>query len=424
MPIWSNETMKAKITKRMLDSLRQQARSKQKTLYCWDAELIGFGALATRTGAASFFVEYRLGGRAGRNRRFSLGRYGKLTPDEARRFAKEKLGEIARGIDVAEVAQEQQRRISSGTFKDICERYLTINGRGKKSWPETRRLLEWDAIPALGSKPIVSITRGDVAAMLDEVSSRSPSVARALFAAIRPLFRWVTDRGLIEHNPILDMKGPSPLAKRKRTLNEAEIIAFWKATNFLGWPFAHIYKLLLLTGQRREEVAGMRWEEIDFHRAIWRLPSKEEYQPQRTKNGEEHIVHLSPQALEIISELPREERGLVFTTTGVTSVSGFSKAKTRLDCGMSAKLGRDLRLWRNHDLRRTMSTMMGEHLDIDQSVIDRIQNHITGVADGLKGTYQQQKYLPKRKVALLAWGAFIETLVFRVIQKEDRAVSA
>src|SRR5262249_29186905 len=154
---------------------------------------------------------YRLGGRAGRNRRLSLGRYGKLTPDEARRFAKEKLGDVARGIDIAEVAQEQQRRLSSGTFKDICERYLTINVRGKKILHETRRLLEWDAIPTLGSRPIVSISRGDVAAMLDKVSSRSPSVARALFAAIRPLFRWATDRSLIEHNPILDLKGPSPL---------------------------------------------------------------------------------------------------------------------------------------------------------------------------------------------------------------------
>jgi integrase len=165
----------------------------------------------------------------------------------------------------------------------------------------------------------------------------------------------------------------------------------------------------------------MRWEEIDFHRAIWRLPSKEEYQPQRTKNGEEHVIHLSPQVLAIIAELPKEEGGLVFTTTGATSVSGFSKAKARLDCEMNAKLGRDLRPWRNHDLRRTMSTMMGEHLDIDQGVIDRIQNHITGVADGLKGVYQQQRYLQKRKDALLAWGAFIESLVST--QAENRQVS-
>jgi integrase len=403
--------MKDKITKRTVDALRQKAQGEGKTLYCWDLELTGFGALATKTGAASYFVEYRLGGRGSRNRRLSLGRHGNLTPDEARKLAKEKLGDVARGVDVAQAAQDQRRKLASGTFREVCERYLTLNGKANKSWPETRRLVEWDAVPRLGSKPMVSVMRSDVAAMLDDVCLRSPAVGRALFAALRPMFRWATDRGIIEVNPILNLKGPAPLAKRKRTLDENEVRVFWAAAGLLDWPFAPLYRLLLLTGQRREEVAGMRWEEVDFEKLIWRLPSKEEYQPQRTKNGLEHIVDLNSPALVILNALPGERRGLVFTTTGATPVSGFSKAKVRLDVLMEKEFGSELRPWRNHDLRRTMSTMMAEHLGIDEGVIDRIQNHITGVSDGLKGVYQQQQYRQKRKAAMIAWGSFVELLV-------------
>ncbi|MGA7327335.1 MAG: tyrosine-type recombinase/integrase [Rhodomicrobium sp.] len=402
---------KGRITKRLVDELIADAKSAGKALYRWDETLTGFGVLATRTGAASYFIEYRLGGRSAPNRRFSIGKHGTLTPDEARRSAKELLGKVAAGRDVAAEKRDGQRKLATGNFKEVAERYLSLSGNGNKSWPETRRLIEFDAIPVLGKKPMAAITRGDVASLLDKVSLRSPSVARALFAALRPMFRWATDRSIIEQNPILDLKGPPPVAKRRRTLDENELIAFWRAASLLDWPFCPVYRLLLLTGQRREEVAGMRWDELDLDKGIWRLPSKEEYQPQRTKNGEEHFVDLSPQALLILKGILGERRGLVFTTTGETPVSGFSKVKMRLDKLMSKELGVPMRLWRTHDLRRTLSTMMAEHLDIDEGVIDRIQNHITGTRDGLKGVYQQQQYRDKRRRALLDWGAYVEGLV-------------
>jgi integrase len=402
----------AKITKRLIDGLVADAKSAGKTLYRWDETLTGFGVLATKTGATSYFVEYRLGGRNAPNKRLSIGKHGALTPEEGRRIAKEMLGKVAAGRDVAQEKRDGQRKLAAGSFKDIAERYLSLNGNGNKCWPETRRLIEWDAIRALGNKPIVTITRSDIAMLLDNVSSRSPSVARALFAALRPMFRWATDRGIIEHNPILDLRGPPPLAKRKRTLDEDELQAFWRATALLDWPFCPVYRLLLLTGQRREEVAGMRWEELNLNDGVWRLPSKEEHQPQRTKNGQEHIVDLSIQSLLILNDLPGERRGLVFTTTGETPVSGFSKVKMRLDVLMSRELCGPVRLWRTHDLRRTVSTMMAEHLGIDEGVIDRIQNHITGTRDGLKGVYQQQQYRAKRRQALHAWGAHIDRLTY------------
>ncbi len=243
-----------------------------------------------------------------------------------------------------------------------------MNGQDNKSWPETRRLLEHDAVPAFGNKPMASITRADVAALIDETSARSRSVSRSLFAQLRPLFKWALDRGAIDVNPIAGFKGPNPLAARERTLDHVEIKAFWEATELLDWPFAHIYQLLLLTGQRREEVGGMRWEEVKLKEGVWRLPSKEEYKPQRTKNGKAHVVDLSSSSRREFENLAGEQDGLVFTNTGTTPVSGFSKAKSRLDDHMSAilqtRFNKTLRPWRIHDLRRTAATLMAEDLHV------------------------------------------------------------
>ncbi len=126
------------------------------------------------------------------------------------------------------------------------------------------------------------------------------------------------------------MKGPPPPAARKHVLDHDEIRAFWISTAALDWPFAPFYRLLLLTGQRREEVAGMRWEEITLEKGIWRLPSKEVYQPQRTKNGEEHFVDLSPQAVTILDALPGARRVRVYHDRKDTDQRFLEKSR----CGL------------------------------------------------------------------------------------------
>jgi integrase len=394
-----------KITKRLVDSTLAQAKSEERTIYTWDTDLTGFGFVATKTGRASYFIEYRLGGRGTQSKRVTIGKHGALTPDEARKAAKDRLGEVAKGRDVAQERKDTRRKLAAGTFRDAVEKYLSLNGKTNKSWSETRRLLEYDAVKALGSKPMVSVTRADVAELLDDTAQRSHSVARALFAALRPMFRWCRDRGIIEVNSISDLKGPAPLASRDRVLDREEIKAFWRATDAIGWPFGPVYKLLLLTGQRcHEEVAAMTWREVDLAKTVWTIPAD------HAKNGREHEVDLSPQALAVLDSLLFERKGLVFTTTGKTAVSGFSHVKARIDTLMTASLGRELKPWRNHDLRRTMATLMGEELEIDPGVIERVLNHISGSQGGLQGIYQRQQYRQKRKQALHSWGAWIEQL--------------
>ena len=97
--------------------------------------------------------------------------------------------------------------------------------------------------------------------------------------ALMPVFKWAVERGAIDINPMTDLTRPKPAPRRKRVLDHAEIRAMWTAADALDWPFGPFYKLLLLTGARREEVAGMRWPELDLQRRIWRLPPAEEFQP-------------------------------------------------------------------------------------------------------------------------------------------------
>src|SRR5262249_32255532 len=154
---------------------------------------------------------------------------------------------------------------------------------------------------------------------------------------------------------------------------------------------------------RRDEVSGMQWTEIDFNTGIWTIPKE------RTKNGVAHIVHLSPQALDILrpallgAAFSSRPSGFVFTTTGKTGINGYSDAKDKLD----ALLPQDIPAWRIHDLRRTASTLMGERGFAAPHIIEKILNH---APEKLKKIYQRSQNLPERKRALEVWGKYVDRL--------------
>lgn len=378
--------MKLKITKSTVNSIRETAQRTTKRLYVFDTELQGFGLSVTAKGRASYFVEYRMPNK----RRLSIGPHGRLTPQEARKEAKSLLGDVAKGIDVA------RRPRDKITFAEAFEIYIKKNGRDNKSWDETRRILIYDALPAWGQKPISDIKRTDVAQLIDVVSARTPSGARALFAQLRPMFRWCVERGHMEHNSTADLKAPSTSKARDRILTDEEIVQVWKAAEPSWFPFGPIVRLLILTGQRISEVAGMSHDEIEG--GTWIIPGA------RTKNGKQHQVDLHLLTLRILDKLP-PANDLLFTTTGRTPPSGFSKAKAKLDANLPA-----LPHWRFHDLRRTCASGMAA-LGILPNVIERILNHQSGSNAGLVGVYQRHHYRAERRDATLAWGDYVKNLV-------------
>jgi integrase len=401
----------------------------------FDRVLPGFGLRVAAGGRKTWFVMYRVDGKKVRETIGTLAVVSKV--EKARDLARESLRQAQAGVHPVEQRRAAKRTAgmnaqNPNSFRGVgelyIERYASKNTK-LSTWREARRQLEIDVFPKWGDRPIREITRHDVVELLDGITDRgSPVQANRTLARLRTLFNWAVDREIIAASPITRMKRPTVEKERSRTLSDDEIRLFWLGCDRLGWPFGPISKLLLLTAQRRTEVAGMRWSEISLDQRLWTIPRE------RAKNDREHVVHLSDLAVEIIEALPRftkaetnragqgTEVDLVFTTTGERHVSGYGKAKARLDKHMLdllreelANAGKDplnamIGEWILHDLRRTAATGMAK-LNIAPHVVDRILNHVSGTIRGVAAVYNRHAYLEERKAALDAWGWYIETRV-------------
>ncbi len=401
-----------KISKASVDALIAEAKAAAGAVFLWDSELAGFGAKAVSSGTCSYVLQYRLGGRGTQAKRITLGRHGRLTPDEARRIAKTELGKVSSGVDVAEHRKEKREKLAGLTFAEAIENFLNVHAEQTRYWKEKRARLTSADVKALANKPLSTVSKRHVADAIDRAKARSEAAARLLFADLRPFFKWAHEREHLDANPMAGLRAPKLSEARERTLEEHEIKGFWKAASEASWPFASIYKLLLLTGARREEVAGMKWSELDLDAGVWLLPGV------RTKNGRDHRIPLAPQAIAILDRfsiaaikagLGYNDGDLVFSTTGETSPSGFSRAKLALDARMLEHLGAKFKPWRVHDLRRTCATGM-ENLGVDTRVVETALNHVSGTKAGIVGVYQRAEHREAVKAAFEAWGAHVASL--------------
>jgi integrase len=199
---------------------------------------------------------------------------------------------------------------------------------------------------------------------------------------------------------------PSAEQSRDRVLDVNELRLVWHAAGDLGFPFGPIVRLLILTGQRRGEIGGMEWKELDFETPpLLTIPAA------RSKNRRQHAVPLSPQAIETIKSLPRFSGAKFVFSPGMTAPSGFSKAKERLDC-MITKLngGEPIAPWILHDIRRSVATGLAG-LGVNLPVIERCLNHVSGSLGGIVSIYQKHSFSDEMRAAFDAWGRRIESLV-------------
>ena len=293
----------------------------------FDAAFPSLALRVTSGGHKSWSLFYRTGGRL---RRFTLGTYPALKPADARREASRILEKVAAGADP--LAEKKARRYvrlpEEETFDAVVQEYLERYAKKNTAfttYTETKRVLEGDDLKAWQKRPMASISRRDVNEVIDAIAVRAEIQANRTLAKLRTLFNWAVEKDRIAVSPIEGMKPPTREQARDRALTDDEISWFWTACEASGWPFGPLAQLLLLTGQRRDEVAGMEWGEVDFKRMTWIIPRH------KAKNGRAHEVHVSAAALAILRALPRIGDGLVFTTTGKTPVSGFSRSKRRLD---------------------------------------------------------------------------------------------
>jgi integrase len=282
---------------------------------------------------------------------------GAVTLDAAREVARQWLALIRKGIDPAAEARrredaerrarEAERVQNECRFERVAADYLKRKVAGQRRAREAERIVRGELIAAWGDKPIGEVTRRDLVTLVERIDDRpAPIYAQLVFAHARSLFNWAINRGSygLEHAPTDRVRVGDLVSRRKsprqRVLSDDELRCLWKASGRLGYPWAPLFRLLLLTGTRRTEAAGARWREFDLERSTWSVP------PERFKSNATHLVPLSVDALAVVATVPRFQRGdcLFSFCWGERPALVLHQAKVRLDVLMTRYLRASARL--------------------------------------------------------------------------------
>ena len=374
---------------RLSDTFIKNLKPREERYEVYDANQPGFAVRVSKTGIKSWIVF----GRINRQRvRRTLGSYPAMSLSMARERARETLQEIRDGIS--------QKQVAPLRFNEGLELWYEREQASRKSFRNVQNAIALHVKPALRGKLVNQVTKHDLLSIIDGLEDAGKRTqANRVRAYLKRFFKWAAERDLIDLSPAEHLPRAATEASRDRVLSQDELRAVWQAAEQLGYPFGPMTQLLILTGQRRAEVAGALWSEIDLKNRTWTIGKE------RSKNGKANIIGLSEQAMRLIKQLPRRlGSDYLFTVTGSTASSGFSHAKTRLDrdSGVSD--------WRLHDLRRTFATHSVEHLAIAPMVIDKILNHQSGVVSGVMAVYQRQELLSERRNALQSWADYLDQL--------------
>jgi integrase len=390
----------------------------------YDVRVPDLGVRVTDKGVVSFFIMKRIAGNP-TPERLTLGRYPLLSLAEARKTAKEKLEVIEKGKDpreeearqrAAEAAEKAKRE--AATFRSWAERFKADHLRRLRSGDQLWKHLERDLMPAWGDTLITDIRRSDIKARLNSIETQSGPYARnRRLALIRKLFNFVLD----EDEPPIDANPAARIRelaeeRRQRALTDDELAEVWRAAETLSPTYSAIIRLLILIGQRRGEVAGMAWAELDSE-GLWTIPAR------RMKGKLAHEVPLPQAALDIIKDVHRiEGSSVVFPgRTGKQPIRSFVHVKAALDSAIAearkqAGIVEPMKEWRIHDLRRTMRSGLSK-LKIPHEVAERVIAHIPG-SDVAKA-YNVWDYREEKREALQAWANYVQ----RIINPQNNVVS-
>jgi len=360
----------------------------------------------TDRGVKSWSLLYRL---KGEQRRDTIGRFPEIGVAKARKLAAGALEAVGQGIDprtekAAVEAAEAER--AADTVRAVADRFIATYA-AQRRWRDLGQILRNEAVAAWGDRPVASVTRKDLMARLDQIAARAPVRANRTLAVFRLFFRWCRARDLIEASPAADIDPLTVETARERQLSDNEITAFWHATEALGWPYGDLFRLLLLTGCRRQEIGSLRWAEVDMDKAILEISGE------RIKGGRALVVPLSRPAVGVIGNLPRVGNADFVFSRGKAPVSGYGRTKPILDALMLVELCKtnavallSLTPWRLHDLRRTARSGLAR-LGVAADIAEMCVGH---ALSGMRRTYDRYDYLPEKRAALEKWGAHVLAL--------------
>jgi integrase len=377
---------------------------KKEVIY-WSGDLPGFGLRCRAGGARRWFVQYRT--KTGETRKHALGDPSTVGLAQARREAARLLAAARLGGDPSGEAKEARAAIS---FAGLVERFLAHQRKRVRSttYTELARHLENHAKPLHG-KRAEAVGQRDIVGLLQAVTERGPIIANRVRSSISSTYAWGMKAGLVTSNPVVATFKPAEERARDRVLSDDELDIIWRCTG-AATDHDRIVRLLMLTGARREEVAGIRWSKItrsDDGTAVWVLRAE------RSKNRRAHELILPPMIAGLLPA-PRYERGGVLRDLlfgeGRGPFSGWSQCKTRLDKRIAEANGGTIAPWVLHDLRRTFVTRLND-VGVEPHIIEALVNHVGGVARaGVAGIYNRSAYGAQKSAALVLWTEYVGQL--------------
>lgn len=426
---------KSKLTKRTVDA----AKPTERNLLLWDTDISGFGLKVSPAGRKSYIYQYRLsvpGAPASSipPRRYTIGRHGDWTPDQARNRARElralvekgvdplheKRARIAAAEDAKQEAAEKELLKEKGKFLTVAARWLEqleVDGKSAGYQATSRWAVHSYLLPVLSSRTITEIEPVDIQSLIDAIEQEKRATKVAVFDTAFAIFKWAkgTKGGrLVHRNIVEEVDRPKKPQSRDRVLTDQELALVWQASSELPKPWAQFFHLAILTGKRRSEISRMAWAEIEGAARQWVIDAD------RTKNGRTDLVPLSPAVLNEIGDLvptPTTDcenwpsNGMVLTANGDAAIGNFGKVKRRLDQSISAlNGGNSLPDWRIHDLRRTLASGM-QRLGVRFEVVEALLNHAGRARSGVAGIYQRHDWKTEKREALEKWATHVEQLV-------------
>ncbi len=365
----------------------------------FDGDQRGLGVRVTASGRKTYLAQYTFDRQ---KRRIPLGSCSAISLARARAAAQAIMGDVAKGIDPAsmrKIAASEARAKAAHDAMTLAAllldwQALHLVSRRPGYATEAIRALRY-AFRRYLDLPAADLGRAIVVKTLDAMARKGSAVMAGQTASYgKAAYSWVVKRGSLASNPFLNLP-TTPTIKRERVLSDDELAAIWRAADGPG-PFNSIVRMLILTGQRREEVGGLAWAELSDDLATWTIP------PERAKNGVANLVPLPGLARDLLRGIPQFGDMAFPGLRG--AFSGWSKAKAALD----AKSG--VTGWRLHDARRTVATGL-QRLGVRLEVTERILNHVSGTRGGIAGVYQRHDFATESRAALEAWGAHVAAIV-------------
>lgn len=391
----------------------------------WDERVKGFGLRVYSSGRIVYVLQYRLRLAGAKTATCTIGVHGSpWSPEAARQRALELLDSVRRGVDprtaqagVGDVAVDTRREREDAywDFNAYADRYLAhVRAQRLRSVKDIEGTFARDLRPWFAGMSIREIGKSDIQALRVSVGERSTSAANKAHKWLNAAFQWGVEHDGLDASPMASLKRPFAEPKRKRVLADWEVALLWSVLPSMDPKFAMLERLLILTGQRLREVAGMRWEEVDLEAEDWIIPAA------RTKNKRDHLLPISPQVRRILEQIEpnADERvGLVLTTNGRTPISGFSKTQAAIRRTVAKASGVDpwrrkgaVAPWVRHDHRRTFSTGCGR-LGIPIAHAEAALNHVSGSLAGVAGTYWLYQYASEKRRVMKRWGEAVERML-------------